>query len=986
MSDQLGRYHFLAWARRGIGGSVANPDQGSLPARANLGIQLFVQVQGGSSANPVPSPLVNVNLFGPGDVVGIDPRYVIRTDPRPFTVNYEPNYLCGIEFDTPNFPWLFTPAAADGDRLRPWVALIALKDTEFSKVSIAPNPLPAIDVNDLAGLHDLSLSWNWAHVQVTGDATLADTLASDPGHVISRLLSPRRLEPDTSYTASLVPAFHIGVVAGLNAGDVSGISASDPAWTSATHAPLRLPYYYSFEFSTSDEGDFESLVRALKPTVLPATVGAESMDVDHAAAGIPAAGGPLALEGALESISTKPTNWTGAAKVAFQTAVQTLINQSGPTTDDPAHPNPKDPVIVPPIYGRWQAGAPTVNRNAAGWLNELNLDPRNRSNAGMGTQVVQEERTQLMASAWQQVSGVLEANQMLRQAQLARAAMQQVYRQHLQPAQPEKVLNLTTPLHARILASPTTVKAALRSSRVPERMLSGTFRRVARLPVRRAVKTGPPSLLSNVSSGAIAIVPPPKAPGGMVAIDQIAKTTSPSPTAPPPPAAPTEILFKNFTAKTVTDIPSQPAFQITNRGDPFGGGPSAGPDSAPAAAFRAATGRLFTEFERLPADAQPAAELDIAALSSAVLARTNPVDTIPRRVRSLIFIPDKLPWQPVDPLETIMAAPEFPQPMYAPLRDLSPAYLLPGVDRVPVNSVGLLQTNQRFIESYMAGLNHELSRQLLCNSYPTDQRGSYFRQFWDVSAYIPQPADPPDPAQLAEKLKDIQPMHTWKLPSALGTHPGRTDVVPNNVVLLVRGELFKRYPNAIVYAGKATRDAQGRRVLDESDERYPLFRGTIPPDMTFLGFNLAAADARGGTAASPDGFFFVFQEQPSEPRFGLEPTAAHDPVSRWSDLAWTNFKSGTGSPAVPLPVGNRTQADVLAQNPWRLASQVFGLVQDNAPLPGFLSPNSFPAGVKIPLAVPDANNTWGQNSAETAYILLRLPFRVLIHADLMLPK
>jgi hypothetical protein len=707
--------------------------------------------------------------------------------------------------------------------------------------------------------------------------------------------------------------------------------------------------------------------------------------VDHVGPGIPPAGGPLALEGALESISTKPTHWTGPAKVAFQAALQGWINQTSPTADDPTHPNPKDPVIAPPIYGRWQAGVPTVDRNSAGWLNELNLDPRNRSGAGMGTQVVQQERTQLMASAWQQVSGVLEANQMLRQAQLARAAMQQVYRQHFEPAQSEKLLNLTSPLHARILASATTVKAALRSSRVPDRMLSGTFRRVAGLPLRRAAQTGAPSLLSRVSSGAIAIVPAPSAPGGMVPIDQITKTTPPTPGAPPAPA-PIQILFKNFTAKAIAAIPARPGFTITSTGGPFGGGPSTGPDSAPAVAFRAATSRVFTQFEALPADAAPAPELDIATLSSTVLARTNPVDTIPQRVRSLLVMPGKLPWQPKDPLEPIMAAPDFPQPMFAPLRDLSPSYLLPGVERVSANSVSLLQTNQRFLESYMAGLNDEMSRQLLWNSYPTDQRSSYFRQFWDVSAYIPQSGDPPDPTQLAEKLKDIPPMNTWAPPSLLGTHPNRSDVVPKNLVLLVRGELFKRYPNAIVYAGKGKRDAQGRRVLDESDERYPLFRGTIPPDMTFLGFNLTAADARGGTAAAPDGFFFVFQQQPSEPRFGLEPTAAHDPVTEWSDLAWTNFKGGPGSPAVPLAIANRTQAGVLAQNPWRLASQVLSLVQSSAVLPGFLSPNSSPAGVAISSGTPDANNNWGVNSAQTGYILLRLPFRVLIHADLMLPK
>ena len=34
----------------------------------------------------------------------------------------------------------------------------------------------------------------------------------------------------------------------------------------------------------------------------------------------------------------------------------------------------------------------------------------------------------------------------------------------------------------------------------------------------------------------------------------------------------------------------------------------------------------------------------------------------------------------------------------------------------------------------------------------------------------------------------------------------------------------------------------------------------------------------------------------------------------------------------------------------------------------------------------DPHNNWGVNSAQTAYILLRAPFRILKHAELMLTK
>jgi hypothetical protein len=1061
MSDPpLGRYHFLSWSRRGVGASVGNADDnGSLPSRASLSVQLSLQVQKGATSSTVQPTAMQVQMFGPGDVIGIDPRHIIRTEPRNFTVNFEPNYLCGIEFDTPDLPWLFTPAAPNGDHLRPWLALIALKPDEFKLPSVAPNPLPVVEVQTIAALQDLSDSSNWAHVQVSGDTPLPDALGSTPGTVISRLLCPRRLDPETHYTVFLVPAFEIGRQAGLGQ-DVSGIATADPAWTKDTAAPLSLPFYYQFEFNTSDEGDFESLVRRLTPRVLPAEVGERPMDVTTPAPHIRSAGGPLGLEGALHSVLTQPTPWNDPDKTNFQSDVQTFINHTQAPTDDPANPNPDDPVIAPPIYGRWHAAVQSVDRTAPGWVNDLNLDPRNRSAGGMGTQIIQDERTQLMASAWQQVDGVRKANELLRQAQLARAALQQLHLRELQPASAETLMNVTAPLHSRLLASPKTVLASLRSSRVPERMLSGTFRRVTR--PRRRIGTSPnvrTALLARVNSGEVSIVPAHKPPAGMVSIDQISSNSVPSwvktlakywnwilvaivlllllviglvgsfagPVAVlvvvvvavaaaaafwpvirrllQRAQAANDLSGSGFTPTVVAQAPPNPNFTVTAPGTPPTTGAS-GPDSPQATAFRGATTDLFTAFQEVPVDPPLASALDLAGLKTTVLARLDPAITVPRRVQSLINFSSRLIWLAPDPLEQIMAAPEFPQPMYAPLRDLSPDYVLPGVELVPPDTLGLLLSNHAFIEAYMVGLNYEMARQLLWNDYPTDQRGSYFRQFWDVSAYVPQKGDPTDPAQLRELLKDIPLIHTWPKPLPLGEHPNRTDIVENNVVLLVRGELFKRYPNAIVYAGKAKRAVDGTRVLDETDERYPIFRGTLPTDITFLGFNLSLDDARGGTAQSPEGFFFVFQQQPSEPRFGLEPNEDANPIAHWAELAWTNFGTisggggnggGGGGAVFKLPnLGNTTRGKTIASAPWRLSSQVFSLVLGGVKLPDFLSSKLKPVRVSIPPgggnpALPDytpddPNNDWGVNSAQTAYILLRLPFRILIHADLMLPS
>ena len=66
----------------------------------------------------------------------------------------------------------------------------------------------------------------------------------------------------------------------------------------------------------------------------------------------------------------------------------------------------------------------------------------------------------------------------------------------------------------------------------------------------------------------------------------------------------------------------------------------------------------------------------------------------------------------------------------------------------------------------MVGLNHEFARELLWREYPTDQRGSYFRQFWDVRGVFD--VEGLDAEALKEKLHDIPELHRWPPTSTLG--------------------------------------------------------------------------------------------------------------------------------------------------------------------------------------------------------------------------
>ena len=76
----LGTYAFLPWLRQGVANAItAAPASG---ARASLHVELDLAgdpVTGG--ADLTQSVAQDVSLYGPGDILGIDPRAVIRTEP-----------------------------------------------------------------------------------------------------------------------------------------------------------------------------------------------------------------------------------------------------------------------------------------------------------------------------------------------------------------------------------------------------------------------------------------------------------------------------------------------------------------------------------------------------------------------------------------------------------------------------------------------------------------------------------------------------------------------------------------------------------------------------------------------------------------------------------------------------------------------------------------------------------------------------------------
>src|SRR5262245_23146681 len=115
-------YAFLPWVRQGLG--LHLDATSGTRATLEVGIGLSGEAIGGGS---LPASVNHtVELYGPGDVVGLDPRAVIAYEPRDGTTNFESNYLAYVAFYDEVFPWRYTPAAPVGDRLVPWISLVVL--------------------------------------------------------------------------------------------------------------------------------------------------------------------------------------------------------------------------------------------------------------------------------------------------------------------------------------------------------------------------------------------------------------------------------------------------------------------------------------------------------------------------------------------------------------------------------------------------------------------------------------------------------------------------------------------------------------------------------------------------------------------------------------------------------------------------------------------------------------------------------------------
>ncbi|MBK5224232.1 MAG: hypothetical protein JJE52_15440, partial [Acidimicrobiia bacterium] len=502
---------FLPWTRRGLAAELDAVDGGgALPARASFPVRLTVN---GSQAR------TDIVTYGPGDVTGIDIEAIVRSAPGRFAQNVAPDEMAAIEFDPPDFPWLFTPAvAAAHNRLRPWLVLVVVAKTDGVSIAVSQSrPAPVLTIEAPAvpadELPDLSESWAWAHTQVISSSStpLLDDLTERPDNTVSRLLCPRRLRESTAYYAALVPAFDAGRAAGLGQ-DVADATLG-PAWDRATVGTrVELPVYYHWEFTTGRAGDFESLARRLTPRPLPPTVGSAPMFIGAAHPALPGlapdAGGIVAMEGALRAPGTGSGAGLDARHNQF---VEKLVELVDSTADAASGGTASDAeAVAPPIHGQWQADVHQIPDAGARprWLRELNADPRHRAAAGLGAEVVRANQEAYVDAAWAQVGDVLAANRLLDIARAMSTVVTRVHHKHVAGADPVTALVLTRGAHARLPMGSSSLRALIERSATPHGFASPAFQRMAsprgshlRVAARRGAKL---TAAGNVDTSSLA--------------------------------------------------------------------------------------------------------------------------------------------------------------------------------------------------------------------------------------------------------------------------------------------------------------------------------------------------------------------------------------------------------------------------------------------------------------------------------------------------
>lgn len=895
---------FLPWIRNGInalGQIMPDPNE---PDQVRRRVDVDLKLAVGQDGREKTYRKVVV-LKGPGEVTGFSPLMVARTEPLDGASDFEPNYFAFIEFVDADFPWRYALHNQDDGRLIPWITLIVLKKDEFEyrPVSYANNPVIKVVKPVLPGLEQV---WAWAHVQIAGnvpntDAEIINYLSEHPEMSCSRIMCPRKLEQLTRYTAFVVPVYEMGRLAGLgDAIDASNVSDRF-AWEPA-QSDIDLPVYYSFEFQTSEEADFEELITRLNFVPSRSDLGIRPVDGsqpgfinDHNGnekeyytlddQGVPTrevflAEGALVPPGFINH--EREQLLPGSFSIDLAQALRTALEEA------PIDDEHEDPLVSLLVYGRYHRKAefielPDRNGNWSSnnsWFNELNLDRRARIAASTGTVIIQENQEEFMEQCWEQVGDITKANELVRFAAISNFVSDALKEKHFDKMTNARFVLITQPFHHCFAHNngidSKSYKMRFRHCGLPEGTITSTFRRIL----------GTKTDLRFIDDRNL-FHPWFVAGEDTSTLKQVEDTDTSWVT------ILSQLLFGDETRWVVPEIRS----------------------------FKSEI--VFTELievEKHFREAFNMREELLEWLSSVISA----------------------PWlKKRKEFTFLMKSPKIEVPMYRYLKEKSIEYLATGFGKLAQNSILLMEENRKFIEAYMVGLNHEMVRELVWREFPTDMRGTTFNFFWE-------------PAVVEEPPQDIPDLHLWENPLGANKADAQTG---NNLVLVLKSDLVRRYPQTIMFAIKAAAEMtppeweevfgainSGSTSNQEFQVILPTFFGNLGEDTLVLGLPFTEEEARTGA------YYFVFMQHPSLPRFGVD-CSRETAFTKWDDLTLSDLVVNLDSGWIDAQILDSQEAI-----DYNLTARAHGLP------------------------------CWGSDAAAIAWITYQKPVRIVVPLVILLPE
>lgn len=881
MTDQ--QLTFRAWVRERIAEAATGVHDGR--PLVSTTVTLSGTDAYGSATTSATRP-VRFLLAGPADVVGLTPAAIARRYPGPGTTDHESDRCPHVEFTDPALPWRYspTPGPAPGTGAsHPWLVLVV--GVEGDELTLAGDRLalsPAVQAAHPLGT--ATAPFPWAHVQ--DDAA---------GRRIARVLSGRPLQPGTDYLAALVPAF-----------DATG----QRQW--AGTAPVIVPCYDHWRFRTATPaGSFEDLAARLHP-------GGADPHLGQAPLGYPRVpdAGDLAVRGALG-----PVHDPGGDPPLPDAVRADLAGLRTPATDPKGRP-----IVGLPRYGEaWRTGAPETTA----WGESLNSDPRHRGVAGLGLELGIRLQEDLVAEASASLGALTEARQRIADLVLGRQAAGAVWERRM-PADPGERLWLLGPALNRVVTPNGTLgELATAADRpLPPGIFSTAARRVLRTgPARTARSRDGQVRPGDVLSAANQCRPaPPRADDGVpvgdlgIDLDELEERRRH--------AAETGAVDLDTAVEAAKALAERAdtrlrelARQIVDRLAEAAAAGTPAPwaralellvaaATVPAdddAAVRELIILMQRFLEMFPAPAEegdlddvldgmaepepvepPCRPVDLDVLTDVVITAFDPTGPqAPAVVRVLETIDGLDPAQPLAPPEACVG---LDRPVWADLRAAFAEWLLPGVGTLPDDSVIALATNPRFVDALLTGLNTQLLAELRWRGLPVATGCTPLPVFWDRSH-----------AATGARVADITGIQHWPDDSDLGAASHRpAGAAGRDLVVVVRGRLFLRYPATVVYLISAEHGAGGGNgggggeggggggatvdfTVDPDPAApriYPGFQGRIGPDVVFFGF-------QGVEPADVARHWLVLEEPPAGYRFANDASAATAPHT-WATEAFAH--------------------------------------------------------------------------------------------------